>query len=116
MFFLISVDAFLFISRNSLRFSVSMRFSFTSINIHTITDDASYFPYGISRLVLYAINVYVIIIAYYKARHVLKDGVVGFRSYCSARQLWKISGWSMGITIVSIGVVVGLPKVLEHLK
>ena len=30
--------------------------------------------------------------------------------------LWKIFGWSMGITIVSIGLVVGVPKVLEHLK
>ena len=30
--------------------------------------------------------------------------------------LWKISGWSMGITIVSIGLVVGLPKLLDHLK
>ena len=40
-----------------------------------------------TSIVLYAINVYVIIIAYYKARHVLKDGVVGFRSYCSARQI-----------------------------
>ena len=28
--------------------------------------------------------------------------------------LWKISGWSMGITIVSIGVVVGLPKLIER--
>ena len=64
-----------------------MLFPVTSINIHTITDDASYSPYGISRLVLYAINVYVIIIAYYKARYVLKDGVVGFRSYCSAGQI-----------------------------
>ena len=61
-----------------------MLFPVTSINIHTITDEASYSPYVISRLVLYAINVYVIIIAYYKARHVLKDGVVGFRSFCSA--------------------------------
>ena len=30
--------------------------------------------------------------------------------------LWKIFGWSMGITIVSIGLVVGLPKLLDHLK
>ena len=30
--------------------------------------------------------------------------------------LWRIFGWSMGITIVSIGLVVGVPKVLEHLK
>lgn len=30
--------------------------------------------------------------------------------------LWKISRWSMGITIVSIGLVVGLPKLLDHLK
>ena len=30
--------------------------------------------------------------------------------------LWKIFGWSMVITIVSIGLVVGVPKVLEHLK
>ena len=28
----------------------------------------------------------------------------------------KIIGWSMGITIVSIGLVVGLPKLLDHLK
>lgn len=28
--------------------------------------------------------------------------------------LWKISGWSMGITIVSIGLVVGLPKLIER--
>ena len=30
--------------------------------------------------------------------------------------LWKIFGWSIGITVVSIGLVVGVPKVLEHLK
>ena len=30
--------------------------------------------------------------------------------------VWKIIGWSMGITIVSIGLVVGLPKLLDHLK
>ena len=30
--------------------------------------------------------------------------------------LWKIFGWSIGITVVSIGVVVGVPNVLEHLK
>ena len=30
--------------------------------------------------------------------------------------LWKIFGWSMGITVVSIGLVVGVPNVLEHLK
>ena len=30
--------------------------------------------------------------------------------------LWKIFGRSMGITIVSIGLVVGLPKLLDHLK
>ena len=30
--------------------------------------------------------------------------------------LWKIFGWSMGITIVSIGLVVGVPNMLEHLK
>ena len=30
--------------------------------------------------------------------------------------LWKISGWSMGIAIVSIGLVVGLPQLLDHLK
>ena len=30
--------------------------------------------------------------------------------------LWKIIGWSIGITVVSIGLVVGVPNVLEHLK
>lgn len=30
--------------------------------------------------------------------------------------LWKIFGWSVGITIVSIALVIGVPKVLEHLK
>ena len=30
--------------------------------------------------------------------------------------LWKIFGWSMGITVVSIGLVVGVPNVLKHLK
>lgn len=30
--------------------------------------------------------------------------------------LWKIFGWSMGITVVSIGLVVGVSNVLEHLK
>ena len=30
--------------------------------------------------------------------------------------LWKIFGWSIGITVVSIGLVVGVPNVLEHLK
>ena len=58
--FQISVDAFLFFSRNSLRFSVSLRFYFTSINIHTITNDAYYFPYDISWLEFY----YMIFIVY----------------------------------------------------
>ena len=30
--------------------------------------------------------------------------------------LWKIFGWSVGITIVSIGLVVGVPKFLELSK
>ena len=30
--------------------------------------------------------------------------------------LWKIFGWSIGITVVSIGLVVGVPNMLEHLK
>ncbi|WP_289199293.1 hypothetical protein [Bacteroides acidifaciens] len=30
--------------------------------------------------------------------------------------LWKIFGWSIGITIVSIGVVIGVPKMLEQSK
>ena len=30
--------------------------------------------------------------------------------------LWKIFGWSVGITVVSIGLVVGIPKLLDHLK
>ena len=30
--------------------------------------------------------------------------------------LWKIFGWSIGITIVSIGVIIGVPKLMEQLK
>ena len=30
--------------------------------------------------------------------------------------LWKIFGWSMGITIVSIGLVIALPKLMEQSK
>lgn len=30
--------------------------------------------------------------------------------------LWKIFGWSMGITVVSIGVIIGVPKLMEQLK
>ena len=30
--------------------------------------------------------------------------------------LWKIFGWSIGITVVSIGLVVGVPNMLAHLK
>ena len=30
--------------------------------------------------------------------------------------LWKIFGWSMGITIVSIVLIIGVPKMLEHQK
>ena len=46
--FLFRQTLFLFISRNSLRFSVSMLFSLTFIHIHTRTNDAYYFPYDIS--------------------------------------------------------------------
>ena len=30
--------------------------------------------------------------------------------------LWKILGWNIGITIVSIGVIIGVPKLMEQLK
>ena len=30
--------------------------------------------------------------------------------------LWKIFGWSMGITIVSIALIIGVPKMLERSK
>lgn len=30
--------------------------------------------------------------------------------------LWKIFGWSMGITVVSIGLVIGIPKLIERSK
>ena len=30
--------------------------------------------------------------------------------------LWKIIGWSMGITIVSIMLIIGMPKMLGHQK
>ena len=30
--------------------------------------------------------------------------------------LWKIFGWSVGITIISIALVIGVPKLLDHLK
>lgn len=30
--------------------------------------------------------------------------------------LWKIFGWSMGITVVSIALIIGVPKILERSK